>query len=124
MNLVLWAVQIILAIKLLSAAYSHGLRPDYAKMQRGLARFGAGTRPLLFVIAVAALLGAAALIIPGALDVYAGLTAWAAAAITVAMLLAIAFHVRCRKKANAPVSLVLAALAAFVAYGRWVLAPF
>ena len=40
------------------------------------------------------------------------------------MLLAIAFHKGCREKANIAVSLVLALIAAFVAYGRWVIAPF
>lgn len=124
MNLVLWAVQIILAVKLLSAAITHGLRPDYSKMQRGLTRFGAGTRPLLVVIAAGSLLAAAALILPGALGVYPNITTWAAAATAGGMLLAIAFHVGCREKAQVPVSLVLAALAAFVAYGRWTIAPF
>ncbi len=124
MNVVLWALQIILAIKLLSVAYTHGLKPDYAKMQRGLARYGAGTRPLLVAIAAAAVLAAAAMVLPAALGIYPQLTAWAAAAIAVLMLLAIAFHAGCREKLNWPVGLVLAALAGIVAYGRLVVAPF
>ncbi len=123
MNVILWALQIILAIKLLSAAFTHGLRPDYAKMQRGLARFGAATCPLLVVIAVAALLGAAALILPTALGLDPALTGWAAAVVAVFMLLAVAFHAGCREKQSWPVSLVLAAMAGFVAYGRLVIAP-
>ena len=124
MNVVLWAVQIILAIKLLTATFTHGIRPDPAKMQRGRASFGAGTRPLLIVIALASALGAAALILPAALGAYPTITAWAAVAIAALMLLAIAFHAGCREKQNWAVSLVLAAMAAFVAYGRLVLAPF
>lgn len=38
-------------------------------------------------------------------------------------LLSIAFHVNCREQANVIVSIVLFAIAAFVAYGRWVLLP-
>jgi hypothetical protein len=36
----------------------------------------------------------------------------------------IGFHVACRESPNIVVGLVLFALAAFVAYGRWVTAPF
>jgi hypothetical protein len=40
------------------------------------------------------------------------------------MLLAVGFHVACRETPNIVVGLILFALAAFVAYGRWVIAPF
>jgi hypothetical protein len=40
------------------------------------------------------------------------------------MLLGVGFHVACRETPNIVVGLVLFALAAFVAYGRWVIAPF
>jgi len=33
MNILLWVLQIVLAVKFLSVAYTHGLRPDPAKMQ-------------------------------------------------------------------------------------------
>jgi hypothetical protein len=39
------------------------------------------------------------------------------------MLMAVGFHVACRESPNTVVSLILCALAAFVAYGRWVVAP-
>jgi hypothetical protein len=34
-NILLWVLQIALAVKFLSVAYTHGLRPDPEKMQRG-----------------------------------------------------------------------------------------
>jgi hypothetical protein len=124
MNLILWSLQVILAIKLLSATYTHGLRRDPVKMQLVQARFGAGTRPLLIVIALATLLGAVLLIFPGLIGGATAITAAAAAAVAVMMLVAIAFHLRCRNGRYFMVGLVLAAMAGFVAYGRWVLAPY
>jgi hypothetical protein len=44
MNVVLWALQIVLAVKFVSVAYTHGLRPDQTKMRRGTQRLGAATR--------------------------------------------------------------------------------
>ena len=60
MNLLLWALQIILAVKFVSVGYTHGVRPDPTKMQRGMQRFGAAMRPLLIAIAVCMFLGAVA----------------------------------------------------------------
>ena len=41
MNLLLWAGQIVLAIKLITVTISHGARPEAEKLERGRARFGA-----------------------------------------------------------------------------------
>jgi hypothetical protein len=123
-NTVLWALQIVLSLKFLSVAYTHGLRTDQTKMQQGIERFGAGARPLLSVIALCAFLGAVGLLMPAATGIMAWLIPWVAALLALMMLLSIGFHVRCREAPNIVVSLVLFAMAAFVAYGRWVIAPF
>ena len=123
MNVVLWALQIILAIKFVSVAYTHGLRPDQAKMQRGRQRLGALARPLLALIALGAFLGAISLILPAATGIMTWLTPWSATLLALMMLMAAGLHVACREKPNTLVSLILFALAAFVAYGRWVIAP-
>jgi len=52
MNIVLWALQIVLALKFVSVAYTHGFRADQTKMQRGNQRLGAVARPLLILIAL------------------------------------------------------------------------
>ena len=124
MNVVLWAVQIALALKFVSVTCTHGLRPDQTKMQPGIQRLGAVARPLLTLIAVCAFLGGVSLILPAATGMLTWLTPWAAALLALMMLLAVGFHVACRESPNTVVSLVLFALAAFVAYGRWVVAPF
>jgi len=123
MNVVLWALQIVLAVKFVSVAYTHGLLPDRMKMQRGMQRLGAAARPLLILIAVCTFTAAVGLILPAATGILTWLTAWSAALLALLMLAAAGLHLACRDSPKTVVSLVLLALAAFVAYGRWVLAP-
>jgi len=123
MNIVLWVLQVALAVKLVSVAYTHGIRPDPTKMERGLQRLGAAARPLLTLIAVAAFLGGVGLVLPALTGIMTWLTPLSAAALALMMLVAIGFHVACRETPNVVVGLVLFVLAAFVAYGRWVIAP-
>jgi hypothetical protein len=84
---------------------------------------GAVTRPLLATIALCAILGGAGLILPAATGILTWLTPLAAALLAVMMLLAVGFHLACRETPKIVVGLVLFALAVFVAYGRWVIAP-
>jgi len=123
MNLVFWALQIILAIKFLSVAYTHGLRPGRSEMQSAMERLGAAARPLLIVVALSTFAGALALVLPAAAGLWTGLVPWAAAMLSLMMLGAIGFHVACREEASVVPGFVLLALAAFVAYGRWVMVP-
>jgi VIT1/CCC1 family predicted Fe2+/Mn2+ transporter len=123
MNVLLWGLQIVLAVKFLSVAYTHGLRPDPMKMQRGNQRFGTATRPLLTLIALGAFTSAVGLVLPAATGNLTWLTTAAAALLAVMMLAALGFHIACREHPKSAVSLVLFALAAFVAYGRRMIAP-
>jgi hypothetical protein len=123
MNIILWVLQIVLAVKFLSVAVTHGLRPDPAKMQRGVQRFGAAARPLLIAIAAAVSLCAVGLVLPAVIRSASWLVPWSAALLAAMMLGAAGFHLACRDNPKTWVSLVLFAPAAFVAYGRWVIAP-
>jgi hypothetical protein len=123
-NTVLWILQIALCLKFVSVAYTHGFRTDQAKWQQGMQRMGAVARPFLTLIAACALLGGVGLILPAATGILTWLTPLAAALLALMMLLAIGVHVACRETPNIVVGLVLFALAAFVSYGRWVIAPF
>ena len=124
LNTVLWILQIVLCLKFVSVAHTHGFRTDQAKWQQGMQRFGAAARPLLTLIAVSAFLGGVGLILPAATGTLTWLTPLTAALLALMMLLAVRFHVACRETPNIVVGLVLFALAAFVSYGRWVIAPF
>ena len=123
MNVLLWGLQIALALKFVSVTISHGLRPDAGKMARGRERLGGLARPLLALSAVGALLGGVGVVLPAATGLLPGLTGWAAALLAVMALGSGGFHVACRESPKIWVSGILCALAAFVAYGRWVIAP-
>jgi len=124
MNIALWVVQVILSIKCLSIAYTHGLRQDKTTMQQGIQKMGAFARPLLAVISTCLFLSGIGLILPAAWGSLAWLAPWSAAIQALLMLLSILFHLRCQEKPKIYASIILFALAGFVAYGRWVLAPF
>jgi hypothetical protein len=69
-------------------------------------------------------LGAVGLILPAVTGILTWLTPLAAALLALMTLLAVGFHVACREAPNVLAGLILFALAAFVSYGRWVIAPF
>jgi FtsH-binding integral membrane protein len=123
MNVVLWVLQLALAVKFLSVGFTHGLRPDPEKMERGNRRFGAAARPLLIGIAAAVLLCAVGLVLPALVGAAAWLVPWAAAVLAAMMLGAIGFHLACRDVPKTWASAILFALAALVAIGRGVIAP-
>jgi uncharacterized membrane protein YphA (DoxX/SURF4 family) len=123
MNILLWILQIALAGKFVSVGYTHGVRPDPTKMQPGIERLGSAARPLLIVITLLTFLGAIALILPAATGIAAWLTPWAAAALALLALVSIGLHIRCREHPLVVADLILAVLAALVAYGRWVIVP-
>jgi len=122
MNIFLWALQIILAIKLLSVTLNHAIAPDDAKMQPGVQRFGAARRPLLILVGTLALLGAAGLLVPGVGWLAAQLP-WTAGLVALFLFISMGFHLAARDDPRLWVSLILGALAAFLAYGRLVLYP-
>ena len=81
--------------------------------------------PGLFVrfIAVCEVLGALGLILPGLLRIQPGLTPLAAAGLAIIMTGATVVTLGSGQIAPSLISLVVGLLAAFVAYGRWRLAP-
>jgi VIT1/CCC1 family predicted Fe2+/Mn2+ transporter len=123
MSIFLWVLQAVLAVKFVSVAHTHGFRRDKADMQRGIERMGAVSRPLLTLVAVSTFLAAVGLILPAVLRVLSWLVPFSAALLALMVLVGIGFHVICRERPKIVVGLVLFVLAAFVAYGRWMIAP-
>jgi hypothetical protein len=119
MNTALWIIQIILAIKLINAAFTHGFRQSMPSMQEAIEKNGKGVRPILSVVAAGTFLGALGLILPGVLGASNWITAGTAALLACMLLFSLFFHMRGRKKPKIFVSAVLFVFAAFVAYGRW-----
>ena len=108
-----------LAIKLFTVTFNHGLHPDPVKMQRGRDRLGRMAKPLLILIAALTFFTGFGLVLPAML----GFVPWTASFTAFLMLIATGFHLRCREEPKIWVSLILFALAAFLAYGRWTISP-
>ena len=123
LNIVIWIVQIGLAIKFVSVSYTHGLRQNQSAMEQAIKRMGEFSRPLLYIIAVCTLVGSAGLVLPSALGVLTWVTPVTALILSIMMLAAILFHMLCRDKPNIVAGVIICALATFVAIGRWVIVP-
>ena len=70
-------------------------------------------------VGVAEVLGAIGLILPVLTNILAWLTPLAALALVLVQVLAIGFHVMRKEPQVLPANVVLLALAAFIAWGRW-----
>lgn len=118
MNRILWIVQILLALLFLFAGGAKLVMPLAAiTKQTGL------PGPFLRFIAVVEILGAAGLVLPGAFKIRTRLTPLAGAGLVIIMIGATVITLRTGAVAMAMFPLVVGMLAAFVAYGRWTLAP-
>lgn len=124
MDIILWIIQIILGIKLITVSYTHGLRQSQLTMQEAIQKMGKSSRPLLYIVAVCTFIGTVGLILPGILGSSTWITPVTALILSIMLLISILFHVKSREKPKIFVSIILFAFAAFVAYGRWVLVPF
>jgi hypothetical protein len=118
MTYVLWIVQALLAAVFLFAGGMKLVLP-LDKLT------GPVPLPGFFVrfIGVAEVLGALGLILPGLFRVRTGLTPLAAAGLVIIMIGATAITLSSGELVGAVISIVVGLLAAFVAYGRWRLAP-
>lgn len=117
-NYALWTAQGLLALVFLfSGGMKLALPIEALTKQMPLPGF------FLRFIAVAEVLGAVGLILPGLLRIRQGLTPLAAAGLTIIMIGATALTLGNGGGAGALVPLAVGILAAFVAYGRWAQAP-
>ncbi len=121
MNIALWIVQVVLGAAFVGAGIRHGFQPERMGAQRGGEWVTAVPRGLLTVIGVCEILGGIGVILPAATGILAWLTPLAAAMLAVVMVLAAGFHFFRREFPNIVFNLVLFALAAFAAYGRFAL---
>jgi uncharacterized membrane protein YphA (DoxX/SURF4 family) len=117
-NVVLWVIQKLLALLFLfSGGVKLAMPIEPMAKQAGLP----GT--FLRFIAVMEVLGAIGLILPGILRIRTFLTPLAAAGLVIIMIGATVIMFRVNGAVQALTPAVVGVLAAFVAYGRWRLAP-
>ena len=114
----LWIVQGLLAFTFLFAGGTKLVLP-IEEMTKDVALPGLFLR----LLGVAEVLGAIGLILPGLLHIRPGLTPLAAAGLVLIMIGATGISLATMGPAPALIPLVVGLLAAFVAYGRWRLAP-
>ena len=123
MNIVLWIIQVLLALLFLFAG---GMKLVIApEVLQSMGSPNQIVLPGLFVrfIGVCEVLGGLGLILPGLLRMRPGLTPLAAAGLVILMIGATVLSFAADGIAAALVPFVTGILAAFVAYGRWRLAP-
>ena len=122
-NIVLWILQVLMAITYLNAGYLKTFRPI---MEIALTIFWAPSlpEPLVRFIGISELLGATGLILPALLKIRPQLTTLAAVALSLVMLLATIYHIVKGEFFVLPMTLAFLFILAFIAYGRWKLSPF
>jgi len=119
MNILLWVLQVLLAL----AFFAHGclfLFPPAAivdQMNASLPRW------FQLFLGVAEILAAVGLTLPGFARNRPWLVPWAAAGIMIVMISATIYHVVRNEVSSAIITTVLLAMATFVAYMRWRVAP-
>lgn len=118
MNVVLWIIQVLLALLFLFAGGTKLVLP-IAEMTRDMAMPGLFLR----FLGVVEVLGGLGLILPGLLHIKTWLTPLAAAGLVILMIGATVISLRIGPVGPAIFPLLTGLLAAFVAYGRWRLAP-
>jgi uncharacterized membrane protein YphA (DoxX/SURF4 family) len=118
MTVVLWVVQGLLALVFLFSGASK-LVMSIEEMTKDVALPGAFLR----FLGVAEMAGGVGLVLPGLLGILPGLTPLAAACLVIIMIGATVITATTMGVGMALIPLAVGLLAAFVAYGRWRLAP-
>ena len=114
MNIVLWVLQVLLAV----AFFAHGWLflappPEIAVLMNA-----SMPRWFQLFLGVAEVLAAVGLILPGLTRILPWLVTWAAAGIMIVMVSATVFHAARGEMSSAAITLVLLAMATFVAHMR------
>ena len=121
MNIVLWVLQVLLGIYFLFVGVNHFIVPP--GLPASMSWMYDLAPGLHYFSGIAEILAGLGLILPGLFKRYTWLTPLAAAGLVLVMLGAAVFHITRGEYPNIVQNIILAALAAFVAYGRWKLRP-
>ena len=122
MNMVLWIIQILLALVFLMAGLMKVTRPREV-LAENMAWVEDFSQSQLRMIGALEILGALGLILPAVTGVLPRLAALAAVGLSLTMIGAIVVHIRRREYPNIIGNIVLLALVVFLAYGRIFVEP-
>lgn len=121
MNTLLWILTILVALLFASSGVMKVFLFD--KVSKDVPSFGALPRPIWTSVGILELLGTIALILPGVLHSHTVFVIVAAAVLCAESLLFIWVHMKYEETAPIIMSAGLSIVMAFIAYGRFVLAP-
>lgn len=119
MNIVLWILQLLLA----AAFLAHGLLLLAPPPEIGVQMNASLPRAFWVFLGWAEILAAVGLTLPGIARILPGLVPAAAAGVMIVMVSATIYHIARAEISSALITLLLLAMATFVAYGRWRLLP-
>ncbi len=124
MNIALWIVQGVLAAIFLMTGSMKLFREKDTLKEMGMAYVEDFSQSQLRLIGAVEILGAMGLILPALVGILPVLTPFAGVGLVLVMVGAAYTHLRRAESQMIVVNLVLLAMAAFVAYGRFLLVPF
>jgi hypothetical protein len=120
-NILLWIIQIILALMV----FAHGRRMLFppASLQAGMAYIMAIPAGFRRLIGAAEILAGIGLVLPSLTGILPWLTPLAASGLIILMVGSIIFHVIRKEFPNIVLNLIILAGAIFIAYGRFIAFP-
>ena len=121
MNILLWVLQMVLGIYFFSVGVMHFIVPP--GLPAPMSWMYELPAWLHWVSGLAEILGGLGLILPGLTRIQTRLTPLAGAGLALVMVGAAVYHIPRGEFQNIFINLLLAALVAFIAYGRWRLKP-
>ena len=121
MNTLLWILQVLAALMYAASGVMKAFMFD--KVTADVKSFGALPKRAWFALGLLELVCVVGLVVPDALHRQTMFTVAAATILAVESLVFIWVHVRYRETSSIVMSAVLGLVMAFVAYGRWMLAP-
>ena len=122
LRITLWVLQVGLGLWFMMVGYSHALAPFDEVSQQATWMLDV-PRALSLFIGYAEIAGGLGLIVPAATRIAPWLTPLAALGLATIMILAIAFHIARGEASVIWIHTLLAAVAVFIAWGRWRRAP-
>ena len=122
LNIILWIAQVLLAGMFIMSGFMKVAQPieELSKMLPWASQVPAG---LVRFIGISELLGGLGLILPALLRIKPILTAWAAVGLATVMIFASIFHATRGEFSAIGMNIILALIAAFIAWGRFKKAP-
>jgi len=123
MNILLWMLQIILFIKFLATAYSHGVGQKQELMKQAIDKMGGKSKTVHLFTSILCAIGSFGILLPDVIRQYYMVVPISAVSLGVLTLASILFHVRYREKPVVIADIILFVLLMITGYGRLAINP-